>query len=140
MAFSKENMMQYHFYRNYRIIRVMFWAFPYLLWQAFGHWSGFLVGVVVSVALTAMFNSLFHASHGKVTSSDKQQTHQVVEPQSPYQEEYREEAEPYQRGYRAQEELYRAGPQLYQAGAIQPQYEEMQVPYPQEVMPPMEQK
>jgi hypothetical protein len=47
-----------HFSRNYRIIRVMFWSFPYLLWQAFGHWSGFFIGVIVAIILTSMFDDL----------------------------------------------------------------------------------
>ncbi len=51
--------MRHHFSRNYHIIRVMFWSFPYLLWQAFGHWSGFLAGVIVAVMLTAMLDDLF---------------------------------------------------------------------------------
>lgn len=51
--------MCHHLSRNYRIISVMFWSFPYLLWQAFGHWSGFIVGVIVAVILTAMLNGLF---------------------------------------------------------------------------------
>ena len=50
--------MRHPISRNYWIIHVMLWSFPYLLWQAFGHWSGFLVGLIVSVILTAMFNSL----------------------------------------------------------------------------------
>jgi hypothetical protein len=31
-----------HAIRNYRIISVMFWSFPYLLMHAFGNWSGFV--------------------------------------------------------------------------------------------------
>ncbi len=50
----------YHYQvRNFWIIRVMFWSFPYLLWQAFNHWSGFVVGVIIAIVLTTMLNSLF---------------------------------------------------------------------------------
>ncbi len=132
--------MHHHLSRNYRIIRVMFWSFPYLLWQAFGHWSGFLIGVIVAVVLTAMFNGLFRVDNWNIASSAGQQSLQRAKPQPRYQEEYRKEVEPYQRGYQAEEEPYRAAPQLYQVGDLQPQYEEMQVLYPQEVMPPMEQE
>ena len=128
--------MRHHLSRNYRIISVMFWSFPYLLWQAFDHWSGFLIGVIVAVILTALLNGLFRVDRWKTASSAGQQSLQTA---TRYQEEYRKEVEPYQRGYRAEEEPYRAGPQLYHVGNLQPQYEEMQVPYPQEAMPPMEQ-
>ncbi|MBA2682568.1 MAG: hypothetical protein H0U76_29760 [Ktedonobacteraceae bacterium] len=131
--------MRHHPYRNYRIISVLFWAFPYLLWQAFGHWSGFLAGVILALILTALLSGLFRVGNWNTASSAGRQSLQTAEPQPRYQQEDRKEAEPYQRGYRAEEERYRAGLQLYQAGAIQPQYEEMQVPYPQEARPPMEQ-
>lgn len=114
--------MRHHFLRNYHIIRVMFWSFPYLLWQAFGHWSGFLVGVIVAVILTMMFNSLFRAGNWDMASS------QAAESQAQHQE-----VEAYQRGYRAKAEPY-----AHLTGELQPQYEEMQVLYPQEEMPPME--
>ncbi|MDQ2717381.1 MAG: hypothetical protein M3Z08_20985 [Chloroflexota bacterium] len=132
-------MMRHHPSRNYRIISVMFWAFPYLLWQAFGHWSGFLAGVILALILTAMLNGLFRVSNWKTASSTGRQPLQATEPQLRGQEENRKEAEPYQRGYQAEDEHYRPGPQLYQAEALQPQYEEMQVPYPQEEMPSMKQ-
>lgn len=50
--------MYHNHSRNYHIIRVMLWSFPYLLWQAFGHWSGFFVGVIVAVILTTMLDDL----------------------------------------------------------------------------------
>lgn len=93
--------MRHYLSRNYRIISVMFWSFPYLLWQAFGHWSGFLVGVIVAVILTAMLNGLFHVGNWNTASSAGRQY------------------------------LQTAGPQLYQAEARQLEYEEMEVPYPQ---------
>lgn len=120
-------MARQHRLRNYRIIRVMLWAFPYLLWQAFGHWSGFFVGVIVAVGLTAMLTSLIHTSEGNAHFAARQQAFQATEPQSQDQE-----AEVYQRGYRAETEPYRAKPRLHFTGEIQPQYEEMQVFYPQE--------
>ncbi|HZO71585.1 MAG TPA: hypothetical protein VFB60_05240 [Ktedonobacteraceae bacterium] len=55
--------MYHHHCRNYHIIRVMLWSFPYLLWQAFGHWSGFFVGVIVAVILTAMLDDLLCVSN-----------------------------------------------------------------------------
>ena len=61
--------MRNHLIRNYRIMSVMFWSFPYLLWQAFGHWSGFLVGVIVAVILTTMLNDLFCGSYWNTISS-----------------------------------------------------------------------
>ena len=126
-------MARQHRLRNYRIIRVMLWAFPYLLWQAFGHWSGFFVGVIVAVVLTAMLTSLIHTSEENANFATRQQAFQATEPQPQYQE-----AEVYQHGYRAETEPYRAEPCLYLTGKLQPQYEEMQVFYPQEIMPPME--
>lgn len=124
-----------HLVRNYRIISVMFWSFPYLLWQAFGNWSGFVVGVLVAVALTAMFNDLFHRGIWHTASSAERRSFQAEEAQP-----RRQEAEPYQCGYRAKIEPYRAQTQPTPAGELQPQYEEMQVPYPPVAMPPMEQK
>jgi|GEM_PF-2733402 len=133
---GKENMKRRHFSRNYRIISIMFWAFPYLLWQAFGNWSGFLVGVIVAVVLTAMFNSLFRTANWNTIPSQKQQSSQETEVQA----QSREEAESYRRGYRGEDQPYRAESQADQVETFQTQYEEMQVPYPGEVMPPMEQK
>jgi hypothetical protein len=121
--------MRHHSSRNYLVIRVMLWSFPYLLWQAFGHWSGFLVGVIVAATLTVMLNGLLRVG---AASSAGQQPLQRSELQG--QEEDRRDVEPYQRGYRAEEEPYRARPQSYQAGVLQPEYEEMQVLYPQETM------
>ena len=131
--------MCHHLSRNYRIISVMFWSFPYLLWQAFGNWSGFVVGVIVAVILTAMFNGLFRGDNWNTASSAGRQSLQKIEPQPRSLAEDRKEVEPYQRGYRAEEQLYRTGPQLYQTEAIQPRHEEMLVPYPQEEMPSIEQ-
>ena len=108
----------------------MFWAFPYLLWQAFGHWSGFLVGVIVAVVLTAMFNSLFHRGDWKVASTVLPQSFQTIESQP-----QRHEMGLYQRGYQT-EELYHAGTHLYLVEERQSPYEKMQVSYPE--MPPME--
>ena len=132
--------MCHHLSRNYRIIRVMFWSFPSLLWQAFGNWSGFLVGVLVAVILTVMFNGLFRRDNWHTASSAGQQSLQTAEPQPRSLAEYRKQAEPSQRGYRAEEQPYRARPHLYQTGAIQPQHEEMLVPYPQEEMPSIKQE
>jgi len=118
--------------RNYRIISIMFWAFPYLLWQAFGHISGFFVGLALAVTLTLMFNSLLRADHRQASSSPDQSSSQA----SGLRQWEKSEIEPYQRGYQAQ--LYRTEQPVYQAEESPSQYEEMQVPYPQE-MPPMEQ-
>ena len=128
--------MYHHLSRNYRIISVMFWAFPYLLWQAFGHWSGFLVGVLVAVILTTMLNSLFREGSWNTVSSAGRRSFQTAEPEA-----QRQEAKVYQRGYRTETEPYRVEPQLYQAEGLPSRYEEeeMEVPYPQEEMPPMEQ-
>lgn len=124
---------QRHRSLNYRFIGVMFWAFPYLLWQAFGHISGFFVGVALAVILTAMFNNLFRRNNWNATSTATQQQLQKAEPQPQYDEEYR----PYQSGYRAEGEQYREEQSMYRAEQLQPQYEEMQISYPQE-MPPIE--
>ena len=113
--------MCHHLSRNYRIISVMFWSFPYLLWQAFGNWSGFVVGVIVAVILTAMFNGLFRGNNWNMTSSVRRQSLQTTEPQPRSLTEGRKEVEPYQRGYRAEEQPYRAEPQPYQTEAIPPQ-------------------
>lgn len=120
--------------KNYRFISVMFWAFPYLLWQAFGNASGFVVGVILAVVLTSMLNGLFRSGNGNTTVYRVQQPVQAAEP---HRNEY--QMEPYERGYQAQTEPYRGDQQPYQAQEMQPQYEEMQVQYPQE-MPPMEQR
>lgn len=132
--------MLYRRSRNYRIISVMFWSFPYLLWQAFGHWSGFIVGLLLASVLTAMFNGLFSLGNRRLTLSAEQQGSQQPEQQTrDLDEQYAEQRqEPYQRGYRAEERPYRAEPQLSRVGGLQPEYEDMQVPYPQEEMPPME--
>ena len=119
--------------KNYRFISVMFWAFPYLLWQAFGNISGFVVGVILAVVLTAMLNNLFRTGNWNVPQYRSQQPARIAEP---HRNDY--QMEPYQRGYQAQTGQYRGDQQPYQAQEIQPQYEEMQVQYPQE-MPPMEQ-
>ncbi|HEU0001425.1 MAG TPA: hypothetical protein VFQ36_11025 [Ktedonobacteraceae bacterium] len=121
-------------YRNYRFISVMFWAFPYLLWQTFGHISGFFVGLLLAVILTAMFNNLSRQNNW----NRNQQPVRTIESQPLHQEEYQWDAEPYQRGYRAEPEPYRAEQQPYQTGEQQTQHEEMQVEYPE--MPPMEQR
>ena len=63
--------MHQHLSRNYRIISVMLWSFPYLLWQAFNHWSGFLVGVLVSVILTMMLDDLFYLANWNTPSSEE---------------------------------------------------------------------
>lgn len=118
-----------HLSRNYCIVRVMLWSFPYLLWQVFGHWSGFLVGVLMSVMLTMMLNSLFSEGRWKTVSSVSRQSLQMEAPP-------RDQEGAYQRGYRV--ESSRADPQVYLVEKLQPQYEEMQVPYPQEAMPSME--
>lgn len=52
--------MYRHQYRNYRIIGVMLWSFPYLLWQTFGNISGFFIGVILAVILTQMLNDLYY--------------------------------------------------------------------------------
>lgn len=126
-------MMRHHLSTNYHIIRVMFWSFPYLLWQAFGHWSGFLVGVLVAVTLTAMLDELFCVDNRNTPSSVRRRSLQMAERQP-----RRQEAEEHQRYYRAEAEPYRASPHPNQMGELPPQYEEMQALYPQEEMPPME--
>lgn len=123
--------MFHHRSRNYRIVHVMLWSFPYLLWRAFDHWSGFFVGVLVSLMLTAILNSLFSERRGKMASFISQQSLQI-EPLPRDQEEGA-----YQHGYRAETELSRARQQIHLMEELQPQYEEMQVLYPQEAMPPM---
>ncbi len=85
-------------YRNFRFIGVMFWAFPYLLWQSFGHFSGFFVGLLLAVILTFMLNNLFRQRNWNMT----RQPVQIDAQQQQYQQEYQWEAEPYQYGYRAQ--------------------------------------
>ncbi|MGH2496885.1 MAG: hypothetical protein ACRDIV_19450 [Ktedonobacteraceae bacterium] len=122
--------------KNYRFISIMFWAFPYLLWQTFGHISGFFVGLLLAVILTAMFNNLFRQKNWNTS----RQPVQIDEQQQRYQEqqEYQWDVEPYQRGYRAESEPYRGEQQPYQASEQQTQHEEMQVEYPE--MPPMEQR
>ena len=120
-------------YKNYRFIGVMFWAFPYLLWQAFGHISGFMVGVILAVILTLMLNNLSRQNNRNMS----QQPVRTVEPQRLYPQEYQWDAEPYQSGYRAESEPYRKIQQPSQTSEQQTPYEEMQVEYPE--MPPMEQ-
>ena len=61
--------MHHHLSRNYRIICVMLWSFPYLLWQAFGHWSGFVVGVLVAIILTTLLDDLFYVANWNTVSS-----------------------------------------------------------------------
>lgn len=65
------------------MIRVMFPAFPYLFWQALAYWSGFFVGMIVAVVLTAMFNRLLRREYWKkdrfCPSSSIYLCYQVVE-------------------------------------------------------------
>ena len=117
-------------YRNFRLIGVMFWAFPYLLWQTFGHISGFFVGLLLAVILTLMLNNLFRQNNANII----QQPVRTADPQQLYPQEYRWNAEPYQRGYRP--EPYHEKQQ--QPEEQQPQYNEIQVQYPE--IPPMEQQ
>jgi hypothetical protein len=122
-------------YRNFRFIGVMFWAFPYLLWQAFGHWSGFFVGLLLAVILTAMLSNLFRQGNWSMN----QQPVQINEQPQPYQQEYQwGNMQPYQRGYRAEPQPPREDQQPHQVNEPQAPYEEMQVEYPE--MPPMEQQ
>ena len=73
--------MYHNLFRNYRIISVMFWAFPYLLWQAFGHWSGFVVGVIVAIMLTVMLNDLFNVGCSHTLSSAGWRSFERAKPQ-----------------------------------------------------------
>jgi hypothetical protein len=123
--------MRHHLSTNYHIIRLMFWSFPYLLWQAFGHWSGFLVGVLMAVMLTAMLNDLFCIDSLDTASSFRRRSLQTIEHQPRCQE-----AETYQCGCQAEAEPYRASTHPYQVREFQHQYEEIQMLYPQEEMPP----
>ena len=114
--------MYHHLFRNYRIISVMFWAFPYLLWQASGHWSGFVVGVIVAIILTVMLNDLFYTGCSHSASSVGRRSFQRTKSQP------RDESE----------EQYCMAGDLSYAGELRSQHEEMQVVYPQEQMPPKE--
>jgi hypothetical protein len=125
--------MYRHRYRNFRFIGIMFWAFPYLLWQAFGHFSGFFVGLLLAVILTFMLNNLFRTS----TWNMSQQPVRIDEQQLRYQQEYQWGLEPYQHGYRAETRPDREE-QPQQISELQPAHEEMQVDYPE--IPPMEQQ
>ena len=113
-------MMCHHLSTNYHVIRVMFWSFPYLLWQAFGHWSGFLVGVLVAVMLTAMLDDLFCVDSLDTASSFRRRSLQAAELQP-----RRQEAETYQCGCQVEAEPYRASRHPYQVGEFQHQDEEM---------------
>ena len=124
--------MYRHRYRNFRFIGIMFWAFPYLLYQAFGHFSGFFVGLLLAVILTLMLNNLFRQSNWNMS----RQPVQINEQPQRYQQQYLWDAEPYQRGYRAQPMPTREEQQPHQTNEPTP-YEERQVDYPE--MPPMEQ-
>ena len=125
--------MYHRRYRNFRFIGVMFWAFPYLLWQAFGHFSGFFVGLLLAVILTAMLNNLFRQSNWNMS----RQPVQIDQQPQRYQEAYSWDTAPYQHGYRAQPMPDREEQQPHQVNEPQTSYEEMQVEYPE--MPPMEQ-
>ena len=126
--------MHHRHYRNFRFIGIMFWAFPYLLWQAFGHFSGFFVGLLLAVILTMMLNNLFRQSNWNTS----QQPVQIEARPQRYQQAYQWDAEPYQRGYRAEMQPPREEQQPHQMSEQQTPYEEMQVEYPE--MPPMEQQ
>lgn len=126
--------MHHRHYRNFRFIGIMFWAFPYLLWQAFGHFSGFFVGLLLAVILTMMLNNLFRQSNWNTS----QQPVQIETRPQRYQQAYQWDAEPYQRGYRAEIQPPREEQQPHQMSEQQTPYEEMQVEYPE--MPPMEQQ
>lgn len=128
--------MPHRLLRNARIIGVMFWAFPYLLWQAFGHWSGFVVGVMIAVTLTIMLNSILSPGRWRTASPVQRASFQSAEPYT-----RAAEGEAYQQGYRAQDQPSGTGSHLYRAEELHPQYEEMLVLYPQEeTMPSMRQE
>ncbi len=112
--------MHHHLFRNYRIISVMFWAFPYLLWQAFGHWSGFAIGVIVAIVLTMMLNDLFYAGCSHTLSATSWRPFQRAKNQP------RDE----------NEEQYCTEGHLYCTGEHQPQHEEIKKLYPRAEMPP----
>ena len=120
---------------NYGLIRVMFWAFPYLLWQAFGNPSGFVVGVIVALVLTTMFTNLLRRERTSPTPVVPPQQLSIDEPHTSSHEEYR----PYTSGYQAETVTYHAEEPLYHVEKLQAQYEEMQISYPQEI-PPMKQQ
>jgi hypothetical protein len=126
---KRANMHRCH-YRNIRLIGVMFWAFPYLLWQTFGHISGLFVGILLAVFLTMMLNNLFRQNNANII----QQPVRTAEPQQLYPQEYQWDAGPYQHGYQA--EPYREIQQ--QPEEQQPPYDEIQVQYPE--IPPIEQQ
>ena len=120
-------------YRNFRFIGVMFWAVPYLLGQTFGHISGFFVGLLLAIILTAMCNNLFRQSNWNAS----QQPIRINEQPQRYQQDDQWDEQPYQYGYRAQTIPDREE-QPHQVNEVQTPYEEMQVDYPE--MPPMEQQ
>lgn len=128
---QREGVRSRHYSRKFRVIGIMFWAFPYLLWQAFGHISGFFVGVALAVILTWMLYGLFR-QESDIAPYARPQPLRAVE-WAP--KEQREEAKLYQRGYRGSMEVDHGEQQSYQAKKLQPQYEEMQVLYPQEIPP-----
>lgn len=72
---------QRHHSFNYRFISGMFWAFPYLLWQAFGNISGFFVGVMLALILTVMFQSFVHHSYRQSTLSRQKSLQTTARPQ-----------------------------------------------------------
>ena len=78
--------MRHHLTRNYLIISVMFWSFPYLFWQAFGHWSGFFIGMIISVILTEMLKDFYHVEKSNTDCSMRHQSLQTSEPQQQHQE------------------------------------------------------
>lgn len=122
-----------HRTKSYIFIVVMFSAFPYLLWQAFGNGIGFLVGVLLTFILVRMMGNLFRQNGRSAAVSIDQRSSQ-----RPLVQEEERAREPYQQGYRAQP--YRAEQPQSQTWESQSQYEEMQVPYPQQELPPMEQQ
>ncbi|HET8846492.1 MAG TPA: hypothetical protein VFN35_33825 [Ktedonobacteraceae bacterium] len=137
--------MRRHPYRNLRIIWIMLWAFPYLIWQGFGHFHGFFIWLLLALALLVILRSLFRTNNHQTIPALSQQPQTTIGEQQYYSslEKDQWEALPYQRGYRADTEFDRASASPYQRGEHQPQYEDMLVQYPQEMpsqeMPPMEQ-
>src|ERR1700694_2907554 len=94
----KRKTMHRHHYRNFRLIGVMFWAFPYLLWQTFGHISGLFVGILLAVFLTMMLNNLFRQNNANII----QHPTPPPDPQHRSPQEDKGNGEPYQSGYRAE--------------------------------------
>ena len=110
---------------------------PFFFILFFTHsWVGFMISIVILVLLYIMMQAFFAASAGIGNQYAAPMANQQPQPhEEPYQQPYQS----YQQGYQPVPVTYQEGEQQSQYLRPQPEYEQPQVSYPEEELPPMEQ-